>query len=114
MSHFRFHIPETDSQMQSTDWLWRGSGGKDWEFGVSRRKRLYIEWMTNRVPLGSIGNYIQCPAINHNRKEYEKLCMHMKICSCKDKGYSLNVKCVPDTILSALHWINSSKPKDFG
>ena len=37
---------ETDSQTQKTYlWLpqgWRG-GGKDWEFGVSRYKLLYIE-----------------------------------------------------------------------
>ena len=46
-------------------------GGKDWEFGISRCKLLYIEWINNKVPLYT-GNYIQHPVINHNGKEYEK------------------------------------------
>ena len=44
---------ETDSQTQRTDlWLPRGrtSGGrKDWEFGISRCKLLYIEWINNKA-----------------------------------------------------------------
>ena len=50
----------------------RGRGGLDWEFGTSRRKLLYIEWMNNKVLLYSTGNYIQYLVINHNGKEYEK------------------------------------------
>ena len=46
--------------------------GKDWEFGISRCKLLYIEWINNKVLLYSTGNYIQYPVINHNGKEYEK------------------------------------------
>ena len=49
-----------------------GGGGKDWEFGVSRCKLLYREWINNKVLLYSTGNYIQNPVINHNGKEYEK------------------------------------------
>ena len=45
-------------------------GGKDWEFGISRCKLLYIEWIHNRVLLYSTGNYIQYPVTNHNGKEY--------------------------------------------
>ena len=45
----------------------------DWEFGVSRYKLLYIEWIKNKVLLYSTGNYIQYPVINHNGKEYEKI-----------------------------------------
>ena len=44
----------------------------NWEFGISRCKLLYIEWMDNKVLLYSKGNYIQYPVINHNGKEYEK------------------------------------------
>ena len=40
-----------------------------------RCKLLYIEWINNKVPLPSTGNYIQCPVINHNGKEYEKECI---------------------------------------
>ena len=34
--------------------------GKDWEFGISRYKLLYIEWINNKVLLYSTGNYILC------------------------------------------------------
>ena len=54
-----------------------GRGGMEWEFGVSRCKLLYIEWINNKVLLYSTGNYIQYPVINHNGKEYEKECTHM-------------------------------------
>ena len=67
--------PETDSQTQKTDlwlprgkWGWRSMGS---EFGTSRCKLLYIEWINNKVLLYSTGNYIQYPVINHNGKEYE-------------------------------------------
>ena len=47
-----------------------GVGGvMEWEFGVSRCKLLYIEWI-NKVLLYSTENYIQYPMINHNGKEY--------------------------------------------
>ena len=67
---------ETGSQISRTDlWLPRGkegAGGKDWEFGISRCKLVYIRWINNKVLPYSIGNYIQYPVINHNGKEYEK------------------------------------------
>ena len=48
-----------------------GKGGRGiyWEFGTSRCKLLYTEWMNNKVLLYSIGNYIQYLVINHNGKE---------------------------------------------
>ena len=52
-------------------------GGMDWEFGVSRCKLLYREWINNKILLYSTGNYIQYPVINHNGKEYEKEYIHM-------------------------------------
>ena len=48
---------------------WRGM---DREFGISRCKQLYIEWVNNKVLLYSTENYIQYPVINHNEKEYKK------------------------------------------
>ena len=39
----------------------------DWEFGVSRCKLLYIEWI-NKVLSNREYQYL----INHNRKEYKK------------------------------------------
>ena len=44
--------------------------GMDWEFGISRCKVLYIEWINNKVLLYSTGNYIQYPVISHNGKDY--------------------------------------------
>ena len=37
----------------------RGGEGKGWEFGISRFKLLYTEWIDNKVLLYSTGNYIQ-------------------------------------------------------
>ena len=52
-------------------------GGMEQEAGVSRCKLLYMEWI-NKVPLYSTENYIQCPMINHNGKEYNKR-MHISL-----------------------------------
>ena len=50
----------------------RGGREKDWEFGISRCKLLYIAWINNKILLYSSGNYIQYLIINYNRKESEK------------------------------------------
>ena len=52
-------------------------GGMEWEFGISRCKLLYIEWIHNKILLYSTGNDIQYSVINHNGKEYEKECIYM-------------------------------------
>ena len=54
-----------------------GGGGMDLEFGISRCKLVYIEWISNKVLLYSTGNCIQDPLISHNGKEYEKEYIHM-------------------------------------
>ena len=54
-------------------------GGIYWEFGTSRYKLLYIEWIKDKVLLYSTGNYIQYPVINQNGKEYEKECVYICI-----------------------------------
>ena len=62
----------------------RDWGGKDWEFGISRCKLLYIGWINNMVLLYSTGNYIQYPVVNYNGKEYEKekknVCVSVCLC----------------------------------
>ena len=71
---------ETDSQTQRTDlWLPRGwgGGGMDWEFGISRCKLLYTEWIDNKVLLYSTGNYIQYPGISHNENNMKKECLNV-------------------------------------
>ena len=35
-----------------------GSGGKDWEFGVSRCKLLHLEWISNEGLLYSMVNSV--------------------------------------------------------
>ena len=37
-----------------------GGRGKDWEFGISSCKLLYIGWINNKVLLYITGNYISC------------------------------------------------------
>ena len=44
----------------------KGEGGMEWEFGISRCKLVYIEWINSKVLLCCTGNYIQYPMINHN------------------------------------------------
>ena len=51
-------------------------GGMDCEFGFSRYKLLYMEWINNKVLLYSTENYIQYPVINHNGK-YTKMCVYV-------------------------------------
>ena len=47
-------------------------GRVNWEFGLSRCKLLYIEWIINKVLLRNTGNYIQNLIIDHNGKAYKK------------------------------------------
>ena len=54
-------------------------GGMDCEFGISKCKLLYTEWINNKVLLYSTGNYIQYAVINHNGKEYEKECTYIYV-----------------------------------
>ena len=56
-----------------------GRGGKEWEFGISRGKLLYIDYMNNKVILYSTRNHIKYSMTNHSGKEYEKLYMYIYI-----------------------------------
>ena len=52
---------ETDSDIENRLVVAKGKGGwrrEDWEFGISRCKLLYIEWINNKVLLYSTGNYM--------------------------------------------------------
>ena len=48
-----------------------GTGGKDWEFGISRGKLVYIRWVNNKDPLYSTGNiqYSVTNILEKNMKE---------------------------------------------
>ena len=56
-----------------------GGRGMEWEFGISRCKLVYREWIDNKVLLYSTGNYIQSPVINHNGKECETIYIYLYI-----------------------------------
>ena len=78
-------IYEMETDSQRTDlWLPRGSwgAGMNWEFGISKYKLLYIEWIHNKALLYSTGNSIQYPVRNHNGKEYLKVCVCVCVCVC--------------------------------
>ena len=68
-----------------------GRGGKEWEFGISIGKLLYIEWINNKVLLYSTGNYIQYLVTNHNEKEYEKeyTCITESLCCTSEINTTL-------------------------
>ena len=57
----------------------KGWGGKDWEFGISTNKLLYIGWINNQGLPYSTGSYIQYPVVNHSGKEYLKERMYAYI-----------------------------------
>ena len=67
MRQMNISTKQKDPWTERTDlWLPRVKdcgGGVDWEFGVSRCKLLYIEWINNNVLLYSTGNYIDYPVI---------------------------------------------------
>ena len=57
----------------------RGKGVGEGRCGVSRCKLLYTACRNNKVLLYSTENYIQSPAINHNRKEYVEEYLYMYV-----------------------------------
>ena len=66
---------ETDSQTENRLAVVKEKWGMNWEFGVSRCKLLHSEWISNKVILYSIGNYVQSLQIRQKRnkgKQYKK------------------------------------------
>ena len=63
MTQMNFSEKQKQTHRHRTDmWLPRGSKGRiDWEFGISRCKLSYIDWVNNKVLLYSTGNYFQYP-----------------------------------------------------
>ena len=65
----------THGHREQTCGCQRGGGGgegMEWEFGVSRCKLLYIEWIINKDLLYSTGNSTQYSVITYMRKESEE------------------------------------------
>jgi len=66
-----WHKRITDTENRAVVAKGEGAGGQmEGKVGVSRCKFLYIEWINNKVLLYSTENYIQCPIINNNGREY--------------------------------------------
>ena len=61
-----------------------GGGGKDWEFGVSRCKQLYMRWINNKVLLHSRGELYSALCIKtiaeNNMKKYACIYITESIC----------------------------------
>ena len=81
--------------------------------GVARSRTWLSDWTelnwyiyTYKVLLSCTKNYIQSPVINHNGKEYEKVCVYIYICHC----YTVKVK---STILQWIFLIKSIFLKSF-
>ena len=64
----------------------RGGSVMDWEFGVSRCKLLYLQWINNKVLPHSTGNYIQPPGIDHDLK---RMYMTKSLCCTAEIGTTL-------------------------
>ena len=80
----------------------RDKGRMGWEFGISRCKLFYAEWINNRVLLYSTGNYIQHPLMDHMKR----------MCVCI---YTLYI-CVIESLCSTSEinptlWINYTSVK---
>ena len=65
-------FPDKEKRLVVAKGVGGAERGKDWEFGISRYKLLYREWINNKGLLYSTRKYIQYPIINHNGKEHEK------------------------------------------
>ena len=64
----------------------------DGEFGVSRCKLLYIEWINEKILLYSTGNYIQDPGISNIEKEYKKACVYKYIHKTESFCYTAEIR----------------------
>ena len=77
-------------------------GSMKWEVGVSRYKPIYMERINTRVLLYGTENYIQCPMINHNGKEYLKKCVCVYVYMYIYIKYQTEVLCCPAEINTTL------------
>ena len=97
-----------------------GGGGKEWEFGMSRGRLLYREWINNKVLLYSTENYwyIQYSVINHNGKEYEKEYIGLpwwcsgweSACQCRGHGFEPWSGKIPHAVEQLGLWATTTEP----
>ena len=68
---------QTHGQGEQTCGCQGGGSGMDWEFGVSRCKRLHLEWISNEILLYSTWNYIYSLMMEHDNVRKR---MHISVC----------------------------------
>ena len=82
----------------------KGAGGvgegTDWEFGVSNCKLLCVEWINNKAPLYSTGNYIHYPVISHNWEDYTRICIK----KLKIKSWVIEARPISVPNLTIFRW----------
>ena len=86
-----------------------GGGGKDWGFGISGYKRVYIGWINNKVLLHSTGNYIQDPVINHHRRKWKRtyICIIESLCCAAEINTTLSINY---TLVKLTKWNSTHAP----
>ena len=80
-THELIYERKTDSQTWRTD-LWSlraGREGLDWEFGISRCKLLYVEWINIKILLYRTRNYTQYLIINYSGKNEIYMCVYIYV-----------------------------------
>ena len=73
-------------------------GGRDWEFGISKCKLVYIGWINKKVILNSMGNYIQYPVINcngNNMKMNISMYITESFCYLAEFNTTLQIEYIP-------------------
>ena len=75
---FRIHLSKVRSELHIKRFSGVVGARMDWEFGISKCKLLYTEWI-NKVLLSSTGNSIQYPVIKHNEKIWKRMYVHICI-----------------------------------
>ena len=81
-------------------------GGMEWEFGVSRCKLLYIEWINNKVLLYSTGNYIQYSMIR-----LPWWCSSWEsACQCRGHGFEPSSGKIPHAAEQLGPWATTTEP----
>ena len=100
--NFRWTYLQNRNRLTDTADLWlpRGRGGRGmvWQFGVSRCKLIYLEWISNEFLLYSTENYIQSLVIEDNIRK--RICACVRACVCV---------CVCVCVLEFLSWLSRNE-----
>ena len=65
------------------------AGGRDWQFGISRHKLLYIRQINDKVLLYIPRNYVQYPVIDHMERNMKKMYITEPLCYTAEMNTTL-------------------------